>query len=213
MGLFRDAVRAIKGRTIEPSAIHTEEQTINDSVTYPDDRTFTGSPSGENVTEVDLAGQSEVDITDGIDSAYRVELRFVDVNFVSGTPMVTLQFSTDGGSTWVSGSEDYKYVSKRIDSGNNEGSNASSGDSRLQLDFADTEDADNNTLEATVIVPRPGTDVKQNAHWQGTYFNPTGKIESFSGGGATVDPAAVDAIRIGTTDSDFEAGTVAVVKQ
>lgn len=94
----------------EYESVTADDTTINNSVTYPDGTKVTTSPSGGATEPLDSqspSGVASVDLTNGIDSTYNRYL--VSFTLVPAKDNVTLRarVSTDGGSTFESGTTDY----------------------------------------------------------------------------------------------------------
>ena len=74
------------------------------------------NPDRTLVSTLTLAGNSSLEIT-GLDGTYQIyEIEFIDVEFDTGYPFITVTTSSDGGTTYDSGAGNYRYVNKTTDS-------------------------------------------------------------------------------------------------
>lgn len=155
----------------------------------------------EFISSTNASGNSTLNFT-GFDSSRYDAYQFVLQNIVPATDTVTLRLrtSTNGGSTYDSGSSDYKY--NRIDTGA-----LTAG--YISLTTADVGSASGEDGVSGVInVLGPHLAKKTQITWQLSQIKNNGDVVQRAGAGARISSADVDAVRFLFSSGNIESGTI-----
>lgn len=139
------------------------------SINLADNFTFTGNISGTSdvalLSTVTLGNQGNANFT-GIGSDYDMYMwHLSDIDTASNT-MMWLRYSTDGGSTYESGSGTYEYAVRGYRSNNEFGTAPSTSDSKIQITFGGAViDDDNNHNFSGVVYMASHTNSSTRCHF------------------------------------------------
>ena len=150
------------------------------------------------------SGDSTIDFTNVFTSDYDRYVLFAD-NVVSdsgdGPSLLSGQFSSDGGSTWDSGSSDYAYAGFRVNENGTTSTRSSAGLDKirpLMAHFNDSPSA-NDTAGGSIVISGPADSNRATAvRSNGVGYRSDNTYEFVSGiyGGIRLTQSAIDSIRL-----------------
>lgn len=172
----------------------------------------------EHVETIVANNQSTVDFTNVFDDSANRYRIFMD-NVISDTDQVALQakFSSDGGSTWDSGTSDYAWSEGSVGQGGSSNANGSSGDSQITRigNFCGNSPSSNDTNHFSTTVHDPAdVDRATVCRSKGTrHVDSLGSFFlSYFAGGQRLTQSAVDSIQFFTSSGNISSGIFSVYK-
>lgn len=168
---------------------------------------------GEHIQTNNPSSTSETAFTSGINSDYNQYA--ITFSLIPGTnnKVPTLQVSTDGGSSWVSGASAYKWVFRNERSNNSGGRSNGDGDSSIQLS-AGVRSGSGEFVRATVWLTEPAdSTLKTLIEARTTNWDDSGNIETAYVGGGHDSAAAVDGVRLQISEgnANIDSGTATLL--
>jgi hypothetical protein len=199
-------------KTLKSQSIDTDELTGG----------VTGSLSvrqiyGESIESQSVSSASTVDFVTAINSDYsRYVFELSDVVPAEDQRNFRMQVSTDGGSSWESGSSDYRYAASAVADDGTTFDGGTTGNTRIDLaggavaDFAGSEPSENIMGTVTISNPANGS-VLPLVEWDVSYIDDGGRLIRVSGAGAYKTAEAVDGVRFLFNTGDIESGEFTVL--
>jgi hypothetical protein len=179
---------------------------------------LTGITTGAMVlveTKTISSGASTVDFTSGISSAYKMYMWHVINVDVSANSNLQIQYSTDGGSNYESGSNSYDYAVRMYNSNNSFGTNPDNEDTKMDLTVGgsqmDDNDAHNTTMTIYMSAHADNT-TRTNLHWHlGLCGTDSGfATGGYGAGGFRQTGATPNAIRFKLSSGTFDSGHISM---
>jgi len=159
----------------------------------------------------DASSNATLDFTEFGASLYDAYI-FVLSNVIPATDNASLglRTSSDGGSTFDSGSSDYVYYSAIGKAGQTLSESSSAGTTRLPITEGVSTGAGNDGASGSVLIAGPHLAKTTAVQWDMSYVSGT-VAEIFSinkGGGQRTSSADVDAVRFLFSSGNIESGTI-----
>jgi len=160
------------------------------------------------------SASSTIDFTSNIDSTYKNYL-FALIDMVPATDQVQfhMRVSTDGGSSWKSGSSDYTYRSEARDDSNSTANWGSTGENKIRIlghtgGFRIGNAAGEGISIDNLFMPNPaGTSIDQAFLIDTVYSLDNGEVARSSGHGRYQATTAVNGIRFFMSSGNISSGT------
>ena len=130
-------------------------------ISLSDTFAFTGTVTGASDlvlvdTKTISSGSANIDFTSGIGSTYDLyQFHIINID-VSANTNLQLQYSTDGCSSYESGSGTYEYASRAYNSNNSFGTNPSTSDTKMDLTVGGSQLDDNVNHNGNMIITMTG---------------------------------------------------------
>ena len=170
----------------------------------------------EHVETIVANNQSTVDFTEVFDKSadrYRV---FVDniLSSDSGTTELECRLSSDGGSTWDSGSSDYAWSRQYVDDSGSTVSSGSSGDDYIQIAFLSNDALQNDTALNSITVHDPINSNRATIlrNKGSAYRSNVPHFHATLTGGQRLTQSAVDSIQFSASSGHIDSGIFSVYK-
>tara|TARA_R100001443_G_scaffold41236_2_gene54677 strand:+ start:199 stop:822 length:624 start_codon:yes stop_codon:yes gene_type:complete len=179
---------------------------------------LTGITTGAMVlveTKTISSGASTVDFTSGISSTYKMYMWHIINVDVSANSNLQIQYSTDGGSSYVSGGDKYDYAVRMYNSNNSFGTNPSVEDTKMDLTVGgsqlDDSDAHNCTMTIYMSAHSDNT-TRTNLHWHlGLCGTDNGYATAGYGAGGFRSTSHIpNAIRFKLSSGTFDSGHISM---
>lgn len=155
------------------------------------------------------SSSTEIDFTSSIDSTYGIYIiKYHGVRASSGTPILRVRTSTDGGSTFDSGATDYKYVKIYNSVGNATVTGFSStGADHIRITHATgVGSSTTDSANGEIVIYDPSDTSKYTGISYSTFSIVGTDSQNERGMGYRVSAGDVDAIRIYPSTSNFAEG-------
>lgn len=187
MRLYSDGTNwYAEGRAIDAETIST------DSIVSPE--------IGRRTTEIsDSSPPTELTLPD----AEVVEIQLDRTQAVNNGDSLELEFSKDGGSTYITAS-DYEYNHEAEGAGGTDRSSNATGQSSLELcpNLQNSQSRANNYFNIRIPKPQDGSP-RPYVAWTGAFQDQSGEIFRIHGGGQIDQTIGVDALRL-TSDGSLD---------
>ena len=180
--------------------------------------TQTTGGAKQHIETIEANSQSSVDFTsvfDPDDGFDRYEIYADNVVASIDAENLYARLSTNGGSTWDSGTSDYAYSTYNVTSGGNTASNGSSGASEIQwiIRNVGANPASNDTAQFQMLVSEPTNAGRATVLRDNYSQNVDSFADTFSSGytgGIRLTQSAIDSIQFFMSSGDIESGTFSV---
>jgi hypothetical protein len=166
----------------------------------------------KELSTVTISNQANVDITSGIDSTYNVyEIELSNVNLATNGADLTLQLSSDGGSTFISTGSAYSYVTQEIAldaAAENPSASYFGGLATSILLARDIQNGADDTFYCKITLSAPADSATDCLlEWTCTAVDTlNGAVVKFTGSGQLSTTVAVNAVRISTDGGNLDSG-------
>jgi hypothetical protein len=153
------------------------------------------------------ATDSFVAFTSNIDSTYDEYI----IAVLSAVPTIDrrslgMQTSSDGGSTWDTGSSDYEEVVRSVDSGSSVGTLNNANIDAMKVAPLVGNATNETGAQAWIHIIRPSASEHTHIHFSGSATDDTGAIKAFYGAGRRKAASAVNAVRFLFSAGDISSG-------
>jgi hypothetical protein len=169
---------------------------------------WTAGPAGSVETFLSAqtaSASSSLDFTSSIDSTYLLYQFTLDhLIFSTASMQLGVQFSTDGGSSWIT--TGYLYGSNGVDGGGLTHANSTS-DTSILLPYTTMSATANKTCTGLVYLIGPSVSKYPMICWNGGFFNGS-TFSPMTGAGVNGSAAAINGVRFIPTSGTITSGVI-----
>jgi len=163
------------------------------------------------ITTATASSDATIEFTSGIDSTYkRYIIEMIDVVPATDDAVISARISTDGGSTWKSGSSDYKYVILWAYESGGPAHSYDRDNDRMVISRPSSGglgNASGESFSGSLRCTDPASSsVEQGFYWDAVYTQSDGNLCVLSGGGLYDTPAAIDGIQFLMSTGNISSG-------
>jgi len=167
------------------------------------------------LTTATASSDATIEFTSGLDSTYkRYVVEIIDVAPASDNKELRMRVSTDGGSTWKSGSSDYTGIVIYVNTTGSGIGGESDTTRRLRLSrwvFFNQHGLSNSSADsysATLQLNNPASSsVEQTFYWAGRYRQASNKLCAIDGAGRYNASSAIDGLQFYMSSGNISSGT------